>query len=45
MTEIVSRKEFNRMKIEYRIYLIAVLLFSSVIGYAIGVNYDVCGLR
>ncbi len=45
MTEIISHTEFNRTIIDYRIYIIAAILFSSVVGFAIGVNYDVCGLR
>ena len=38
MTEIISRKEFNRMKSDYTVYIIAAILFSFVIGYAIGIS-------
>ncbi len=40
----IGDREFG-MKIDYRIHIIAAILFSSMIGFAIGVNYDVCGLR
>ena len=36
MTEIVSRKEFEQLKIDYRIYIIGSILFSGLIGFAAG---------
>lgn len=40
MVEIVSHKEFDRLKEEYRIYILAAILFSSVIGFAVGLSYS-----